>query len=245
MNREKQGSVSFERSDLSASDWHKDLLIFWLFHTSSQMQVSLNRCFLKFGITFQETNVLLRCVQAGTISPGRLAAVLGKDKGKITRYVDRLEAGRLVKRDVLRRDRRFSIIKPTRKGKHLARELSVFFDNIRKELFAGIEKRDARCLEQMLPQLCRNAGQIKFRRKGNKRRRRRIGIHERKPEGEQTNHLRIAEHILTPSPNGRPGDSLPMEEEDLESQLLGREERSRANKPAGKPVEEYEGLLLK
>jgi DNA-binding MarR family transcriptional regulator len=228
MNREKQGSVFFERSDLSASDWHKDLLVFWLFHTSIQMQVSLNRCFLNFGITFQETNVLLRCVQAGTISPGRLAAVLGKDKGKITRYVDRLQAGRLVKRDVLRRDRRFSTIKPTRKGKQLARELSAFFDDIRKKLFAGIEQRDARCLEQILPQLCRNAGQIKFRRKGNERRRRRIGTQRSEAKRAESPVLQSDGPALAPSLNGNGREGL------LEESTAFREFR-----------EEGEGLVVK
>src|ERR1700756_2352456 len=119
MKRERQDGVFFRRSELSASDWHKDLLISWLFRTSSRMQTSLDFCFMKFGMTLQEAIVLLRCVQAATISPGRLASVLGKDKGKITRFIDRLDTSRLVTRDVLRRDRRSSIIKPTGKGKQL------------------------------------------------------------------------------------------------------------------------------
>lgn len=71
---------------LSAPEWRKDLLISWLFRTSIKLQTSLDRRFLRFGMTLQEASVLLRCVQAGKVTPGRLAAILGRDKGKITVY---------------------------------------------------------------------------------------------------------------------------------------------------------------
>src|ERR1700687_2550580 len=77
---------------MSAPEWRKDLLISWLFRTSIKVQTALDRRFLRLGMTLQEASVLLRCVQAGKVTPGRLAAVLGRDKGKITRFIDRLEA---------------------------------------------------------------------------------------------------------------------------------------------------------
>jgi DNA-binding MarR family transcriptional regulator len=183
MKRERQnGGVLLSEgslrppSGLSASNWHKDLLISWLFRTSSRMQTSLDRCFLKFGMTLQEATVLLGCVQAGRIPPGHLAMILGKDKGKITRFIDRLEASRLVTREVLRRDRRFSIVKPTWKGRHVARDLTVVFDTIRHELFAGVMERDVLCVAQMLPALCGNAIRIGSQQKNDiKRWRKRIG----------------------------------------------------------------------
>lgn len=94
---------------LRGQEWRKDLLTSWLFQTCIKLQTSLDRRFLRFGMTVQEANVLLRCVEARTVTPGKLAIALGRDKGKITRFVDRLESSRLLTRDIDQRDRRFSI----------------------------------------------------------------------------------------------------------------------------------------
>src|ERR1700688_555377 len=123
---------------LPGQEWQKDLLTSWLFQTCIKLQTSLDRRFLRLGMTMQEANVLLRCVEARRISPVQLAIALGRDKGKITRFVDRLESSRLLTRDIDPRDRRFSILKPTAKGKQVARGLGSLFDSIREELFVGI-----------------------------------------------------------------------------------------------------------
>ena len=70
---------------LKAQEWRKDLLISWLFQTCIRLQTSLDRRFLRLGMTLQEASVLLRCAEAKRITPGQLATALGRDKGKITR----------------------------------------------------------------------------------------------------------------------------------------------------------------
>jgi DNA-binding MarR family transcriptional regulator len=198
---------------LRAQEWRKDLLVSWLFRTCIRLQTSLDRRFLKYGITFQEASVLFRCVQGQRITPGKLATALGRDKGKITRFIDRLEASRLVARDIHRSDRRFSVIKPTGKGKQVARALDCVFENIRRELFVGILESEVRRLGQMLPQLHKNATGIGSRKKGDAvRQRRRIGSHGMKTEGPRTRQLQLAEHMLTPSPNGHAVKTMPREE---------------------------------
>jgi DNA-binding MarR family transcriptional regulator len=182
---------------LRGQEWRKDLLTSWLFQTCIKLQTSLDRRFLRFGMTVQEASVLLRCVEARRITPGQLAIALGRDKGKITRFVDRLESSRLLTRDIDPRDRRFSILKPTAKGKQVARALVFVFDSIRKELFAGILESDVRRLGKMLPQLHKNAVHVGLRHKCDAPRgRKRIGSHE------QPGTHQIAGDILTPSPNG-------------------------------------------
>src|SRR6202158_4660745 len=161
---------------LRGQEWRRDLLTSWLFQTCIKLQTSLDRRFLRFGMTVQEASVLLRCVEARRITPGQLAIALGRDKGKITRFVDRLESSRLLTRDIDRRDRRFSILKPTARGKQVARALASVFDSIRKELFVGILESDVLRLGKMLPQLHENAVQIGKKRGDREgRRKRRIG----------------------------------------------------------------------
>ena len=82
---------------LECRDWLRETLLSWLFQTCIALQTSLNHRFAGFGMTAQEASVLMRCVEAGKSSPGRLAILLGRDKGIITRFVDGLEARSLGK----------------------------------------------------------------------------------------------------------------------------------------------------
>ena len=89
---------------------------------------SLDRRFLRFGMTVREARVLLRCIEASSVTPGQLAVWLGSAKGMITRFIAR---------HVNPRDRRFAIRKPTAKRKQTARDLASLLHEIRKELFGG------------------------------------------------------------------------------------------------------------
>jgi DNA-binding MarR family transcriptional regulator len=183
--------VPISRSGLSKQlrghEWRKDLLMSWLFQTCIRLQSSLDRRFLRFGMTVQEASVLLRCLEVRRIAPGELAVGLGRDKGMITRFIDRLESSRLIIRGTNPRDRRFSVIKPTAKGKQVAQNLAYVFDEIRKELFVGLLESDIRRLSRMTAQLHKNAVDIGSRQRCEAvRRRRRIGGHGTKAEVLQT-----------------------------------------------------------
>jgi DNA-binding MarR family transcriptional regulator len=231
---------------LRGQEWRKDLLTSWLFQTCIKLQTSLDRRFLRFGMTVQEASVLLRCVEARRITPGQLAIALGRDKGKITRFVDRLESSRLLTRDIDRRDRRFSILKPTSKGKQVARALASVFDSIRKELFVGILESDVLRLGKMLPQLHKNAVHVGSRHECDAvRRRQRIGSRGMKTEGSQTSQPQIAADILTPSPNGCTANTVPPEQERRESEPIRHQQSGEENTCLGKLVVEHEELVLK
>jgi DNA-binding MarR family transcriptional regulator len=183
---------------LTAGEWSKDLLVSWLFQTCIKLQTSLDRCFLKYGLTVQEATLLVRCVETTGITPGKLAAIVGRDKGKVTRVIDRLESSGLVTREMYARDRRCSIIRVTRKGKQLARELAYLFGSIRTQLFVGVRESDVLQLGAMLPQLHKNATNIiSGQKKGELRRRRRIGPRRAKTQEPQTSEPERVEHVLT------------------------------------------------
>jgi DNA-binding MarR family transcriptional regulator len=167
MNRERQddevpnpvvdGAV---REESGGDKWYQDLLVSWIFQTCIRIQNSLDRRFLRFGMTAQEARVLLCCVEARHTTPGQLAIMVARDKAKITRFVDRLEARGLVRRGILQRDRRFAVIKATGKGRQISKELTLVFDNARRALFEGIPESDVRRLGEMLPRLHKNATQM-------------------------------------------------------------------------------------
>jgi DNA-binding MarR family transcriptional regulator len=231
---------------LSAQEWHKDLLVSWLFQTCIRLQKSLDCRFLRFGMTAQEASVLVRCVEARRITPGQLAIALGRDKGKITRFIDRLESSGLVTRDIDPRNRCFSILKPTAKGNRVARDLAPVFDSIRKELFEGILERDVLRLGKMLPRLNKNAVHIGSRHDGDPERgRKRIGSHRMKLEDSQRNRTQLTEQILTTSVNTHAANTPPIEQESHESELIPNGQSRGKNTAPGKLVEEHDGLVLK
>ena len=200
----------------------------------------------KYQIGGVALHVLLRYVEARRITPGQLAIALGRDKGKITRFVDRLESSRLLTRDIGRRDRRFSILKPTAKGKQVARALASVFDSIRKELFVGILESDVLRLGKMLPELHKNAVQLGSRHKCDVvRGRKRIGSQEIKIEGAQASQPQIAADDLTTSTNGDATNTVPIGQEGHESEPIRHEQSGEESATPGKLVEEHKELVLK
>ena len=242
--------VPISRTALSRSmrgrEWRQDLLLSWLFQTCIALQASLNRRFLRFGMTVQEASVLLRCVEARKISPGELSTVLGRDKGMITRFIDRLEASRLVTRDIQRRDRRFSVIRPTGKGKQIARALAGVFEKIRKELFTGILESDEFRLGRVLPQLHKNATRIGSRQRRDAGRGGRVGSHGRRKECGTRDRPQLGKELVTASPNGHAANTLAAEQGGHDREVM-REEQSGSdeNLTRGKLAEEHAVLVLK
>jgi DNA-binding MarR family transcriptional regulator len=200
---------TYSRKSLSSKEWHKELLLSWLFQTCFKLQASLDRRFLNFGMTFQEAAVLMCCVEAGEIVPGRLALILARDKGKITRFVDRLEAAELVKRSVNPRDRRYSVIKATPKGKRLAERIASTFEEVRAELFVSVLDRDIERLSKVLPQLHQNALGISTKRSVSEgRQKRRIGAGKNALQEDTCVPATIKSDHLIPKVQEEPGGAL-------------------------------------
>lgn len=141
-------------------EWRGDDLISLLFRTSIRLQTTLDRRFAEFGITAQEAAVLVRCVEAGETSAGKLAQAMGRDKGKITRFVSRLEASRFLTRTSNPKDHRLLIIKATRRGARLALRLRMIFDELREQFFEAILTEEIDQMGAVLSQLYENVERL-------------------------------------------------------------------------------------
>lgn len=82
---------------------------------------------------------------------------MARDKGKITRFVDRLEKCGFLTKKSDAGDRRLSIIKATSRGRRVAPQLKIRFEEIRNQLFQGIDNGDIKHLETVLSRLYENA----------------------------------------------------------------------------------------
>jgi DNA-binding MarR family transcriptional regulator len=149
-----------ERKYGGIREWQAELSISRLFRTSIRLQTAFDRCFSRFGMTAQEAAVLVHCAEEGETSAGKLAKVMGRDKGKITRFVDRLETGGFLTRRSDARDHRLSIIKATSKGRRFAPQLKSRFEEVRSQFFQGVLNVDIDKLETVLSQLHANAERL-------------------------------------------------------------------------------------
>jgi DNA-binding MarR family transcriptional regulator len=149
-----------ERKYAGVREWQAELSISRLFRTSIRLQTAFDRCFSKFGMTAQEAAVLVHCAEDGETSAGKLAKAMGRDKGKITRFVDRLEASGFVSRRNDPRDHRLLIIKATSKGLRFAPQLKTRFEEVRGQFFEGVLNVDIDKLEALLSQLHANAERL-------------------------------------------------------------------------------------
>src|SRR5580692_13184161 len=145
------------RRYVSIREWQAELSIARLFRTSIRLQTAFDRCFSRFGMTAQEAAVLVHCAEEGETSAGKLAKAMGRDKGKITRFVDRLEANGLLTRRSDPRDHRLLIIKATSRGRRVVPHLTLRFEEVRSQFFQGILNIDIDKLETVLSQLHDNA----------------------------------------------------------------------------------------
>jgi DNA-binding MarR family transcriptional regulator len=123
---------------MSAVTWYREVLIATLLRTSIKLQNHLDQRFRPLGMTAQEASVLLTAVEARRITPGGLAHCLGRDKGKVTRFIQRLVARNLMRRRVKAQDRRVAELEPTSRGRAIAPRLRVVFDEIRDDLFREV-----------------------------------------------------------------------------------------------------------
>lgn len=141
-------------------EWQAEVSISRLFRTSIRLQRAFDRCFSQFEMTAQEAAVLLHCVDEGATSAGRLARIMGRDKGKITRFVDHLQQNGVLSRKSNPKDHRLHIITATSKGKRLAPLLKARFEEVRGQFFEGVLNVDIDRLEMVLTQLHANAERL-------------------------------------------------------------------------------------
>jgi DNA-binding MarR family transcriptional regulator len=141
-------------------EWQAELSISRLFRTSIRLQTAFDRCFSQFGMTAQEAAVLVHCAEEGETSAGKLATAMGRDKGKITRFVDRLEASGFLTRKSDPRDHRLLIIKATSRGRRVVPHLKMRFEEVRSQFFEGVLNVDIDKLETLLSQLHANAERL-------------------------------------------------------------------------------------
>jgi DNA-binding MarR family transcriptional regulator len=148
------------RERVSLRGREEEAVISQLLRASIGLQKAFDRRFAHTGLTAQEAAVLVRCAEAKELSAGKLAEAMARDKGKITRFIDRLEASGFVRRASNPRDQRLQIIKPTLRGQRAVPELKRTFEQVHEEFLAGIQSEELHRLASVLAVLLDNARRL-------------------------------------------------------------------------------------
>jgi len=112
----------------------EELLFALIARTGIQLQDALDSHLRPLGLTAQEAALLVRCADSNAKSSGDLAAIMGRDKGGVTRHLDKLEARGLIQRFPNVRDRRVTLVRATPRGRRLAPRCRTTFLEARTQL---------------------------------------------------------------------------------------------------------------
>jgi DNA-binding MarR family transcriptional regulator len=104
-------------------------------------------------ISFTQWMVLMWLTKRPQASPTELSAHLGHDMGALTRVVDELERGAMVRRDRSRHDRRGVEIAITPEGRHVALAGKRLMVDLLNELVAPYSKAEVDTLVSLLQRL--------------------------------------------------------------------------------------------
>jgi DNA-binding MarR family transcriptional regulator len=100
--------------------------------------------------------VLILLAEGTTATAADLCRELSHDAGALTRIVDKLEAGGLVRRVRRERDRRAADLELTREGRRVHAEVKRAQVEVLNRMLRGFTRAEARTLESLLKRLIGN-----------------------------------------------------------------------------------------
>ena len=110
------------------------------------------------GLNTVQALVLILLAEGITVTAADLCRELSHDAGALTRIVDKLEAGGLVRRVRRERDRRAADLELTREGRRVHAEVKRAQVEVLNRMLRGFSRAEARTLESLLKRLIENAG---------------------------------------------------------------------------------------
>lgn len=146
-----------------SQEWPRELLLSLLARLNIKLQTALDQQFKPLGLTAQEATLLLFCVAADETSPAKLAASMERDKAKITKLIQRLEANQLIHRAKSSRDQRVTLLRVRPRGKALVPQIKAIFEETRTRLFEEIPKEEIERLGEAVSRIYLNAKNLRGR----------------------------------------------------------------------------------
>jgi len=109
----------------------------------------------RFGLSIPEWRILANLGRFGPLYAGELAERSSMDKPKVTRALQRLEAGGLLRRAIDADDRRQVRLALTRRGQSVFREIAVLALDWERQFLAPLADSERKALDRILTKLMR------------------------------------------------------------------------------------------
>jgi DNA-binding MarR family transcriptional regulator len=156
------GQAAFhDQRDKTASHFRSEseqLLLALIAQTGIRLQTAMDSRFRPLGLTAQEAALLICCAEAKSRSSGELASVIGRDKGGVTRHLDKQEARGLIERFTSSRDRRVTMVRATRLSRKLAPRCGKAFLEARSQFLGEFLEVEIHQLLGMLSRISARLG---------------------------------------------------------------------------------------
>jgi DNA-binding MarR family transcriptional regulator len=111
----------------------------------------------RFGLSIPEWRILANLGRFGPLYAGELAERSSMDKPKVTRALQRLEAGGLLQRAIDAQDRRQVRLALTRRGRALFRQIAALALDWEAEFLAPLSDAERKTLHRVLTKLMRRS----------------------------------------------------------------------------------------
>ncbi len=110
------------------------------------------------GLNTVQALVVILLAEGVTVTAADLCRELSHDAGALTRIVDKLEAGGLVRRVRRERDRRAADLELTKEGRRVHGEVRRAQVEVLNRMLRGFSRAEARTLESLLKRIVENGG---------------------------------------------------------------------------------------
>lgn len=131
---------------------------FWLRFVSNHVSLAFRRQVEARGVTVAEWVALRVLFERDGLNPSQVAEALGMTRGAISKLLERLARGRLVRVRRDARDRRFQAVSLTAAGRRLVPQLAALADRNEVEFFAHLSAAERAGLIALLQDIVRRRG---------------------------------------------------------------------------------------
>lgn len=131
---------------------------YWLRSVSNHVSYAFSQKLAAREVTVAEWVLLRELYEHERMAPSRLAAGLHMTRGAISKLVDRLAAKALVRRSLVKGDRRYQDVALTAAGRVLVPKLAALADTNDDEFFGHLKSDERATIETFLKDIVRRAG---------------------------------------------------------------------------------------
>lgn len=127
---------------------------------SRKIRTAFNQQVTAHGLTYPRARALLRLARKQNMPQSELACELELEQATMVRLLDRMEENGLIERHADAGDRRVKLIVLTPRGEEQAVLVKTIGENLRAQVFTGIDPQELRTAVALLERIAANVAEM-------------------------------------------------------------------------------------